>query len=283
MIARTQRLATSAHGGKDRPAAPSASSARSDDADETAEKPALRASLGGIGRRADPRDRTLSLAAVDKGDDEGTPAPRARVTETVSVAAPIPPGSAKERFPELDEVTIVSAQRGSMRARRALVERYQRPVLALVGRLLRGYGDSALVEDVAQETFLRVFRALPNFDRAGPARLSTWILTIACHRSIDELRRRRLEISPLEAGPGDVAANDRADENAERRMLARLLERAIDGLAPEYKATFVLRELHGLEYAEIAEILDIDLGTVKSRLNRARTRLRDALTEVYRA
>ncbi len=220
---------------------------------------------------------------MESRDDEGTPAKLARVTDSVSVAAPIQPGRAKDRFPELDEVTVVSAQRGSMRARRALVERYQRPVLALVSRMLRGHGDSALIEDVAQETFLRVFRALPGFDRAGPARLSTWILSIACHRAIDELRRRRLDVCPLEAGPGDVAANDRADENAERRMLARVIERAIEGLAPEYKATFVLREVHGLEYAEIAVILDIDLGTVKSRLNRARTRLRDALSEVYRA
>ncbi len=216
-------------------------------------------------------------------DDQGTRAPPGRATDPVSVAAPIPPGRPKDRFPELDEVTVVSAQRGSIRARRALVERYQRPVLSVVSRLLRGYGDSALVEDVAQETFLRVFRALPNFDRSGPARLSTWILTIACHRSIDELRRRRLDTTPLDGGPGDVAANDRADEHAERRMLAHLIDRAIDGLAPEYKATFVLREVHGLEYTEIAAILEIDLGTVKSRLNRARTRLRDALSEVYRA
>ncbi len=201
----------------------------------------------------------------------------------MTVAAPLPPDIARDRFPELDEVTLASAQRGSVRAKRALVDRYQRPVLALVARLLRGYGDSALIEDVAQETFLRVFRALPRFDRNGPARLSTWILTIACHRAIDELRRRRLELSPLETGSHELAANDRADENAERRMLARVIDRAIDSLAPEYKATFVLREVHGLEYTEIAEILDVDLGTVKSRLNRARTRLREALGEVHRA
>ena len=221
---------------------------------------------------------------MSEGPHEGTTGGGRRGTDAVSVVAPIPPDStAKERFPELDEVTVVSAQRGSMRAKRALVERYQRPVLALVSRLLRGYGDSALIEDVAQETFLRVFRALPKFDRNGPARLSTWILTIACHRSIDELRRRRLDVHPLENGQSELAANDRADENAERRMLAGVLDRAIDGLAPEYKATFILREVHGLEYAEIATILDIDLGTVKSRLNRARTRLREALVEVYRA
>jgi RNA polymerase sigma factor (sigma-70 family) len=165
---------------------------------------------------------------MGEGPPKGTTGDGRRGTGSVSsVVAPLPPGptgpsdlEAKDRFPELDELTVASAQRGSMRAKRQLVDRYQRPVLALVSRLLRGYGDSALIEDVAQETFLRVFRALPKFDRNGPARLSTWILTIACHRSIDELRRRRLDVHPLENGSSELAANDRADENAERRMLA---------------------------------------------------------------
>jgi RNA polymerase sigma-70 factor (ECF subfamily) len=201
----------------------------------------------------------------------------------VSEAAPIRSTDKKERFPELDELTIASAQRGVMRARRALVERYQRPVLALVSRMLRGYGDSGLVEDVAQETFLRVFRALPKFERDGPARLSTWILTIASHRTIDELRRRRLELHPLPASGPEPEARSRTDETIERRMLARVIDRAVEELAPEYKATFILREYNGLEYAEIADALEIDLGTVKSRLNRARRRLREALLEVYHA
>ena len=202
----------------------------------------------------------------------------------VSEAAPIRHcPERKERFPELDELTIASAQRGSMRAKRALVERYQRPVLALVSRMLRGYGDSGLVEDVAQETFLRVFRALPKFDRAGPARLSTWILTIASHRTIDELRRRKLDTRPFDPARPDVEAGDRADEAAERKLLARVISHAVEELAPEYKAAFVLREYHGLEYAEIATVLGIDLGTVKSRLNRARRKLREALMEVYHA
>ncbi len=176
------------------------------------------------------------------------------------------------------------AQRGNARARRALVERYQRPVLALVSRMLRGRGDAALVEDVAQETFLRVFRALPNFDRNGPARLSTWILTIASHRTIDELRRRKLDTRPLESPSAtNLVAEARADESAERKMLARVIAQAVDELAPEYRAAFILREYHGLEYAEIATALGIDLGTVKSRLNRARRRLREALQEVYHA
>jgi RNA polymerase sigma-70 factor, ECF subfamily len=189
----------------------------------------------------------------------------------------------RSRFPELDELTIARAQRGDMKAKRALVERYQRPVFALVSRLLRGRADSGLVEDIAQETFLRVFRALPRFDRNGPARLSTWILTIASHRSIDELRRRRLDTRPMEVGERDLQSSDRADEATERKVLAVLIQNAVETLTPEYQAAFVLREYHGLEYTEIAHALQIDLGTVKSRLNRARRRLREALMEVYHA
>lgn len=202
------------------------------------------------------------------------------MTEAISIR---PPPDRPTRSPELDEVTLARAQRGDLRAKRALVERYQRPVAALVSRLLRGQADPGLVEDIAQETFLRVFRALPTFDRHGPARLSTWILTIASHRAIDELRRRRVETRPFDPTAFEVPANDRADDSAERKMLARLLSDAIDSLSPEYRAAFVLREYHGLEYAEIARTLGIDLGTVKSRLNRARSRLREALAEVYHA
>ena len=215
----------------------------------------------------------------------GTPDAPPRDTEQVIEAATVQSTpERRRRCPELDELTVASAQRGSARARRALVERYQRPVLALVARMLRGHGDSGLVEDVAQETFLRVFRALPRFDRNGSARLSTWILTIASHRTIDELRRRRLDTRPLDTpGTQQVAGHSDADEIARRKMLARVIERAVDDLAPEYRAAFILREYHCLEYAEIAEALCIDLGTVKSRLNRARSRLREALSEVYRA
>jgi len=188
---------------------------------------------------------------------------------------------AQERLPELDEVTVAGAQRGNMRAKRALVERYQRPVVALVSRMLRGHSDPELVQDLAQETFLRVFRALPKFDRNGPARLSTWILTIASHRTIDELRKKRHETRSLEEASLEVEAKSRADDGATRTALARLIDQAVEDLAPEYKAAFVLREYHGLDYVEIAQALAIDLGTVKSRLNRARRRLREALAETY--
>src|SRR3954471_11351835 len=89
---------------------------------------------------------------------------------------------------ELDQLTVVRAQRGDHSAQTALIERYQRPVFSLLSRMLRG--EHALTEDLAQDTFLRVLRGLPGFDVAGPARLSTWVLTIATRLALDHLRRR---------------------------------------------------------------------------------------------
>lgn len=183
------------------------------------------------------------------------------------------------RVPELDEVTLRRAQQGDDDACRALVMRYQRPVLALLHRML-GRSRSATVEDVAQETFLDVFRALQKFSPLGAARLSTWILTIASRRAIDALRRAEPSATPL-TGDDDAVAPDRADDAARRHAVGRELARAVGELAPEYRAAFLLREYHGLEYAEIARALDIDLGTVKSRLARARAALRQRLAEVH--
>ena len=178
---------------------------------------------------------------------------------------------------ELDDLTLARARRGDREAFRELVERHEVQVFALLGRMLLGRG--ALVEDLAQETFLRVFTALDRFDPAGPARLGTWILTIATRLALDELKRRAPVATQL---PGDLAADARtdADAGAERRALGSAIARAVEALTPEQRAAFLLREHHGLEYGEIAEVLSIDLGTVKSRISRARTALRAALAEV---
>jgi RNA polymerase sigma-70 factor (ECF subfamily) len=179
---------------------------------------------------------------------------------------------------ELDQLTLARAQRGEAAAGRRLVERYQRPVFALLSRMLGPYGRRARVEDLAQETFLRVFRGLAGFRPDGRARLSTWVLTIATRLALDELAR------PERAAPLGAAARldsgASADREAERRALGAAIERAVRELGPEHQAVFLLRELHELEYEEIAAALAIDLNTVKSRLHRARAALREALKEM---
>ena len=100
----------------------------------------------------------------------------------------MPASAAARMAAPLDELTLRRAQRGDERAWRALIERYQQPVHALIWRLLAGRARHR-VEDLVQETFVRVLRALPGFDPAGPASLSTWMLTIAARLALNELRR----------------------------------------------------------------------------------------------
>jgi RNA polymerase sigma-70 factor (ECF subfamily) len=186
---------------------------------------------------------------------------------------------------EVDPAVLQAAQVGDRAACRALVERYQRRVAAVIARVLAAKAHPQIVEDLAQETFLRVFRALPRFDADGPARLSTWILTIATRVAIDELRSGRLVVDhvPLDAPelPESALAEPgrSPDAVAEAAAVQRAVVRAVEGLPAEQRAAFVLRVFHDLDYEEIALALDVDIGTVKSRIARTRERLRALLPE----
>ncbi len=182
---------------------------------------------------------------------------------------------------DLDELTLARAQRGDRDARSALISRYQRPVFALLSRMLSR--QPTLVEDMAQETFLRVLRALPTYDARGPARLGTWILTIATRLALDHFRRRPDHLQDLEAAGAIPAALPRPDQGVDRRALALELLRAVEELRAPFRAAFLLREVHDLSYEEIANVLEIDIGTVKSRLSRARRALQGALAEMHEA
>lgn len=183
--------------------------------------------------------------------------------------------AAAARKPEgLDELTIRRAQRGDERAWRDLIEHYQRPVHALVWRLLAGRARHR-TEDLVQETFVRVLRALPKFDPAGAATLSTWILTIATRLVLNELRRP--ELASLDREP---PGEERADHASERARLGAAIASGVARLPEGQRAVLVLREYHDLDYAEIADVLELDVGTVKSRLSRAREALRDHLIAI---
>ena len=182
------------------------------------------------------------------------------------------------RASDLDAASLARAAAGEPQACRQLIRRYRRPVGALLRRMLGPAGLDDLTEDLAQETFLRAFRALPRFDPTGPARLSTWLLRIAARLAINELERRRPR---LVAVPCDTLADaGGADALARRRRIAGAIQQAVAELPPAFRAAFILREYHDLEYAEIAEALELDVGTVRSRLHRARHRLRATLKEL---
>ncbi|NVB80376.1 MAG: sigma-70 family RNA polymerase sigma factor, partial [Kofleriaceae bacterium] len=121
----------------------------------------------------------------------------------------------------VDELTLRRAQRGDERAWRDLIARFQQPVHALVWRMLGGRAKHR-AEDLTQETFVRVLKALPRFDPGGPASLSTWILTIATRLVLNELRKP--EPAGLEREP---VGRERADGDAERRRLGAAIAAGI--------------------------------------------------------
>jgi RNA polymerase sigma-70 factor, ECF subfamily len=176
---------------------------------------------------------------------------------------------------DLDDLTLARAKSGDRAAQAALLEHYEARVLRLLSWMV-GY-EEPLLEDLAQETFLRVLRALPGFHMRSPGSLGTWILTIATRLALDQLRRESSGSANNTLVAQPPVGLPRPDQDVERRKVARALMEAIQALRPRFQAAFLLREVHGLSYEEIALALDIETGTVKSRLSRARTTLQHAL------
>lgn len=135
-------------------------------------------------------------------------------------------------------------------------------------------GGRAPVEDVAQEAFLRAYRGLQSFDPGGPARLSTWMLSIARHTALDHLRKRPHEVSIAE--PAGVDARS-PEQEASRRELGRRLNDAANALPDDQREAFLLFEVHGLSLEEVSQVVGAPLATVKTRCFRAREKLREAL------
>jgi RNA polymerase sigma-70 factor, ECF subfamily len=175
---------------------------------------------------------------------------------------------------ELDRAALERCRAGEPEALRAFVHCYERAVFALLSRML---GRGPDVEDLAQETFLRAFRALPSFDPDGPALPSTWLLTIAARLGIDRTRRRPLRLD-LHA---DAADGERRspEQDAGRSELRAAIAKAVQALPVDQRNAFVLAEFHDFSVADIAELLSISENTVKTRLFRAREKLSRALAD----
>jgi len=177
----------------------------------------------------------------------------------------------------LDDGAVVRAcLDGEGRAFTELVLRYQTRLLNFV---YRSIGDRERAEDLVQEAFIRVHRHLQRFDQSK--KFSTWIYTIASNLAKNELRNRSRNPLVLfqavkknwEADHRPLQFEDvrsRPDDLYRKRYLRELVEASVAQLPEHHRVVFVLRELEGKSYEEIAEITDCNLGTVKSRLNRAR-------------
>lgn len=187
--------------------------------------------------------------------------------------------------PASDHDLVTRAQTGSEKAYRELLGRYQRPVFSIIYRMIR---DREQAEDLAQETFVRVFN---NIDRYDPRfKFSSWIFKIATNLTIDHIRRKELDTVSIDGSRNAVTSEQieatsitiaSTDENPEELLEAKELGEQIEGaiskLRPEYKAAILLRHVEGREYQEIAEILSLPLGTVKTYIHRGRNELREQL------
>jgi RNA polymerase sigma-70 factor (ECF subfamily) len=184
-----------------------------------------------------------------------------------------------------DQDIVVWAQDGNELAFRELVRRYERPVFSLVYRMVR---DRELAEDLSQETFVKVLNAIDSY--RPEHKFSSWIFKIANNAAIDHLRRRELDTLSLDGAPDAVTPDrqeatalqvgDRTEsplEELEARELGNQIERAIARLRPEYRSCIMLRHIEGRPYEEIADILGLPLGTVKTYIHRARGELRELL------
>src|SRR3982075_4532581 len=199
------------------------------------------------------------------------------MAEVAIKRAPLPGQATRERLKSQDDATVVTSfLGGEERAFQELVERYQ---TRLLNSGYRTIGDREKAEDLVQEVFIRVYRHLHRFDRSK--KFSTWVYTIASNLAKNELRNRsRNPLVLFQTVQKNFQDEDRPlqfedptsrpDDMYRKRHLRETVEETVPTLPEHHRNVFILRELEGKSYEEIAEITDCNLGTVKSRLNRAR-------------
>jgi RNA polymerase sigma-70 factor (ECF subfamily) len=192
---------------------------------------------------------------------------------TMSTGFPARPRSGASEAPPLEPAVLARCRQQDPMAFRAFVVRHERMVFALLSRMVKAGPE---VEDLAQETFVRAFRAFPSFDPNGPAKPSTWLLTIAVRLALDLLKKRKLTVVEVDE---NVASTSTPETTLEQRQLGDALGVAAMALPDDQRAVLVLSDVHGLSHAEIAAALEIPENTVKTRLFRAREKMRAAMGE----
>lgn len=195
-------------------------------------------------------------------------------------------------MPELDDELMQRFQKGDEDAFNLLVRRHQKPLINFIARYT---GDKDNAEDLAQETFIRMFKAADRY-KSGRAQFKTWMYFIAKNLCKNEIRNRGRreryqvdnivpndnstdgndeEIDLIASAPADAAFQP--EVALERKELRNTVQKAIAELPDQYRLPLVLRDIQGLSYDEIGNILELRSGTTKSRINRARLMLKDKL------
>lgn len=174
----------------------------------------------------------------------------------------------------MNEILLISRARGGDReAFGALVEQYRDNVYRLAYRMC---GNAYDADEAAQEAFVAAWRALPNF--RGDAKFSTWLYRLTTNAAIDVMRREKRHQTVGDGEMMELADDaDSPQETVERTEQQEAVQKALSTLSEEYREVLLLRYMEELDYAEIAEVLQLPSGTVKSRINRAKAALKTAL------
>jgi RNA polymerase sigma-70 factor (ECF subfamily) len=180
--------------------------------------------------------------------------------------------------PDVDAPLVARVKLGDVKAFEMLVVKYQRRIERLIGRMVR---DVDLVPDIAQETFIRAYRAIPNF--RGESAFYTWLYRIAVNtakKALMQLKRDPLVTESARAARDDDDETSRVENELSdgetpeavlaSKQLASAVNFAIEALSDELRQAITLREIEGLSYEEIAELMNCPIGTVRSRIFRAR-------------
>jgi RNA polymerase sigma-70 factor (ECF subfamily) len=202
--------------------------------------------------------------------------------------SPTTPALPQNSPPPLDETELVErARSGDAAAFTELVNRYQRKIYRLAKHITQNDEDA---EDVLQEAFLKAYEHLDTFQ--GHSKFYTWIVRIAVNEALMRLRKRRTDRTvpldePIDTGEETVAREiavweDNPEQRYSREEMHEILDQAIEGLKPDFRTVFALRDIEELSTEETAETLGISIPAVKSRLLRARLALREKLTRQFR-
>ena len=183
---------------------------------------------------------------------------------------------------DVDKELVHQVQQGNKRAFDLLVLKYQRRIMRLLARMIN---DPAEVEDVAQETFIKAYRALPQF--RGDSNFYTWLYRIAINSARNWQAARNRRPLPLKEYVNDdgetfsaadtLTDNNNPESEMVSRQVADTIRSAIDGLSPDLRTAILLREIEGLSYEDIAQTMDCPIGTVRSRIFRARESIAEQL------
>lgn len=189
-------------------------------------------------------------------------------------------------LPDADALLVDRVKQGDMRAFEMLVVKYQRRIERLIGRMVR---DVDLVQDIAQETFIRAYRAIPQF--RGESAFYTWLYRIAVNtakKTLGELKRDVLVTESARLGrdedgeetsrvENELTDGETPDALLASKQIAAAVNSAIEDLSEDLRQAITLREIEGLSYEEIAEMMNCPIGTVRSRIFRAREAIAERL------